>query len=90
MKVRKHLIFSGSVQGVGFRFRAWTAARELGLTGWVKNKEDGRVEMEVQGMEDGILQLLDRLEHTALIAISHVEERRLPVVRWESRFEILN
>ncbi len=90
MKIRKHLIFSGRVQGVGFRFRAWTAARELGLTGWVKNKEDGRVEMEVQGVEEEILQLLDRLENTALIAIADVEERLLPVVRWESRFEILN
>ena len=42
---------SGRVQGVGFRwFTSMTAAR-LNLTGWVRNREDGDVEMEVQGDE---------------------------------------
>ena len=48
-KVRKHIYFSGQVQGVGFRYRATNAARANGLTGWVDNLWDGRVEMEVQG-----------------------------------------
>ncbi len=47
--IRKHLIFSGRVQGVGFRYRAMNIAQMLGLTGWVKNRWDGKVEMEVQG-----------------------------------------
>ena len=47
MKVRKHIFFAGCVQGVGFRYRALYAARGLGLTGWVQNLWDGRVEMEV-------------------------------------------
>ena len=49
MKVRKH-IFAGLQSGVGFRYRALYAA-SLGLTGWVQNLWDGRVEMEVQGEE---------------------------------------
>jgi len=49
MKVRRHFYFSGMVQGVGFRFRARYLADGLGLTGWVKNLWDNRVEMEVQG-----------------------------------------
>lgn len=49
--VRKHIIFSGRVQGVGFRYTACYLARSLGLTGWVKNLWDGDVEMEVQGMK---------------------------------------
>ena len=48
-KVRKHIIFSGRVQGVGFRYTACYLARPLGLTGWVKNLTDGRVEAELQG-----------------------------------------
>ena len=48
-EIRKHLIFSGRVQGVGFRYRAMNIAQMLGLTGWVKNRWDGKVEMEVQG-----------------------------------------
>ena len=47
-KVRLHLIFYGKVQGVGFRYRSTMLANELGLTGWVKNLEDGTVEMQVQ------------------------------------------
>ena len=38
--IRKHLIFSGRVQGVGFRYRAMNIAQMLGLTGWVKNRWD--------------------------------------------------
>ena len=47
--VRKHIFFSGDVQGVGFRYRSFYIAQSLGLTGWVENLWDGRVEMEVQG-----------------------------------------
>ena len=40
--VRKHIYFSGQVQGVGFRYRAKNAARANDLTGWVDNLWDGR------------------------------------------------
>ena len=52
--VRKHIYFSGQVQGVGFRYRAKNAARANDLTGWVDNLWDGRVEMEVQGELSGL------------------------------------
>ena len=49
--IRLYIRVSGRVQGVGFRwFTSMTAAR-LNLTGWVRNREDGDVEMEVQGDE---------------------------------------
>ena len=48
--IRKHILFYGRVQGVGFRYHATYKASLLGLTGWVRNLEDGSVEMEVQGM----------------------------------------
>lgn len=48
-KIRKHIFFSGIVQGVGFRYRAYHIAQMLGLTGWVRNTWDDRVEMEVKG-----------------------------------------
>ena len=51
--VRKHIYFSGRVQGVGFRYRSYYIAQSLGLTGWVTNLWDGRVEMEVQGQTSG-------------------------------------
>ena len=43
--IRKHILFYGRVQGVGFRYHATYKASLLGLTGWVRNLEDGSVEM---------------------------------------------
>ena len=51
---RKHIVFSGSVQGVGFRYRARHAADLYGCTGWVRNEWDGSVTMEIQGEEEAI------------------------------------
>ena len=50
--IRKHIIFTGSVQGVGFRYRARHAAELYGCTGWVRNEYDGSVVMEIQGTEE--------------------------------------
>ena len=47
--IRKKIQFYGRVQGVGFRFHAQYAAETLGLTGWVKNLQDGSVVLEAQG-----------------------------------------
>lgn len=49
MEVTKHLIITGRVQGVGFRFYMERKAREFGVTGWVRNRRDGAVEAVVQG-----------------------------------------
>ena len=56
--VRKHYRFTGQVQGVGFRYRAKYAANGMCITGWAKNEWDGSVEMEVQGTEEAINQML--------------------------------
>ena len=54
-------IVSGRVQGVFFR--AWTReqAESLGLSGWVRNRPDGTVEVLAQGDPDDLAQLEDRL-----------------------------
>jgi acylphosphatase len=49
MVVTKRLLITGRVQGVGFRFYTQRKARELGLTGWVRNCRDGSVEAVIQG-----------------------------------------
>ena len=49
-----HVLVQGTVQGVGFRYYVSYTARGLGLTGWVRNREDGAVDMEVQGAPDAV------------------------------------
>ena len=51
---RVHVVFEGRVQGVGFRWNARAVATELGLTGWVRNEDDGTVTVELQGPGDKI------------------------------------
>jgi acylphosphatase len=46
---RAHVIFSGYVQGVGFRYSARRSAGGFAVTGWVRNLPDGKVELEAQG-----------------------------------------
>lgn len=59
--IRLRLLFSGEVQGVGFRWNSTAIARELDVTGWVCNLDDGTVIMEAQGAPRQIIQLLDRI-----------------------------
>lgn len=47
--IRYHMLVSGLVQGVGFRYFVWQTALRLDLAGWVKNLDSGDVELEVQG-----------------------------------------
>jgi hydrogenase maturation protein HypF len=55
---------SGVVQGVGFRPFVWRLARELALSGWVRNDAHG-VEIEVRGAAEQVRQLIERLRHDA-------------------------
>ncbi|MGB9621320.1 MAG: acylphosphatase [Brevinematia bacterium] len=56
-----HAIVSGRVQGVGFRYFVQRQAIKLGLKGWVKNREDGKVEVLAFGEEENINKLLTLL-----------------------------
>lgn len=78
--LRKHLIIHGTVQGVGFRFRAQYAASRFNITGWAQNLYDGSVEMEVQGEPESIRQMLEQIRYGHFIRIEHIEEKDIPVV----------
>ena len=61
MLSRVHVVISGRVQGVAFRYYTERWATELGLTGWVRNLFDGRVEVVAEGKKDDLDALLARL-----------------------------
>jgi acylphosphatase len=58
LKKRLHLFISGRVQGVFFRANTWKTARSLGLTGWVRNLPDGRVEVILEGDAEAAAKML--------------------------------
>ena len=78
MIVRKHIIFRGRVQGVGFRYHSTYKAENLGLTGWVRNRYDGSVEMEVQGSEVSIREMLARIQQQRWINVTDMEITEIP------------
>ncbi len=57
-KTRSHIYISGIVQGVFFRANAARKAEHLGVTGWVKNLPDGRVELIVEGEDHLVDQMV--------------------------------
>jgi acylphosphatase len=59
--IARRLIVSGRVQGVGFRFFAERAARELAVVGWVRNLPNGAVESVAEGEADAIARYVERL-----------------------------
>ena len=88
--VRKHIVFYGRVQGVGFRYRSHYAAEKFGLTGWVRNRYDGTVEMEIQGKRMCIDAMLRALEQNDYVQIDDMDTRMLAVEAEERSFRILD
>ena len=86
--VRKHIFVSGRVQGVGFRYRTYYLAESLGLTGWVRNLYDERVEMELQGREEDMNLLFRKLQENRFIYIENCEVERIAVIE-ERGFQVL-
>jgi acylphosphatase len=57
--IRNHVLISGRVQGVYFRDAYRRLARQHGVTGWVRNLPDGRVEAVLEGPPDEVHRLVD-------------------------------
>jgi acylphosphatase len=56
-RARLHLVVSGRVQGVGFRFSAYDEAKDLALAGWVRNLAGGEVEIVAEGKQESLRML---------------------------------
>lgn len=88
--IRRHIIFHGTVQGVGFRYRSYYSAQRYGLTGWVRNLYDGTVEMEVQGREASIDALILSLDRSEYVWIERMEVKKREIEMEERAFRILD
>jgi len=74
-KKRAHIFISGRVQGVFFRYSARRKALQLGLTGWVRNLSDGRVEAVFEGGEPILQEMLSWAKHGP--ALAKVEDLKI-------------
>ena len=72
--IARHLSIHGRVQGVFYRGWAVQTARSLGLTGWVRNRNDGRLEILIVGESDESDALIDKLrEGPAMARVDNIE-----------------
>ncbi len=86
--VTKQLRITGRVQGVGFRFYTERKARELGVTGWVRNRRDGAVEAVVQGSSGAVEAMIAwarRGPPSAVVAEVRVTDATGDFVTFEAR-----
>lgn len=90
--MRVSIVYTGRVQGVGFRAtaRSIVLARPPGerLTGWVRNAHDGSVEMQLQGERSVVDGVLEELERAMARNISHVDRTVMPEQPGEAGFVI--
>ncbi len=85
-----HVYVSGKVQGVYYRASTAKKAHSLGLSGWVKNLTDGRVELFVQGPADSLEQLLRWCKKGPMLAkVSNVECEVAQVDVNMAQFEVM-
>jgi acylphosphatase len=86
---RVRAIISGRVQGVSYRASTVDEARRLGLTGWVRNRLDGSVELEAEGPADGVAALLAWCTTGPPAArVDHVATEEIAPTRTDTAFTV--
>ena len=86
---RIRVCVTGSVQGVGFRYFTRDMAFKSRVTGWVRNRYDGGVELEAQGSEAFVASFLQEIRTgPPLSHVSDLQVNELPVKDGEKGFEI--
>jgi acylphosphatase len=89
-QVRARITISGRVQGVNFRAYTREQARSIGVNGWVRNLDDGRVEAVVEGPQPAVQQLISRCyKGPAHASVSRVEVAWEPPTGQERGFSIV-
>ena len=84
---RYYIVVEGRVQGVGFRFFCSMTAKPLDLTGWVRNMDNGMVEMEVQGEENSIEKFIKNIKKgNRFIRVDELYQKKIEIRPQENTF----
>jgi len=87
---RYYIVVDGRVQGVGFRYYCQMNALTLNLTGWVRNMDNGMVEMEVQGDEKVLFKFISIINKgNYFIRVTSLSKKVINVLPNESKFKII-
>ena len=73
MLVARRFVISGRVQGVGFRYYTQEWALREGVTGWVRNLADGRVELQASGESEEVDAFLEGIRQSELASLIRKE-----------------
>jgi acylphosphatase len=87
--IARQYFFSGRVQGVGFRYATKQLAKGFDVLGWVRNCDDGRVELQIMGDEDELDDFIRELHDSPLGR--HIQEqtvRSVPLLEGVTGFTI--
>ncbi len=88
-RVRRRIVVSGRVQGVGFRYFTRSAAGRIDVGGYVRNRPDGTVEAEVEGLPGEVDRFVQELRKGPPGSrVDHVDVTDLPPQEGEEGFEI--
>jgi acylphosphatase len=83
------VVVSGRVQGVGFRWHVREAARRAGVTGWVRNRPDGTVEVQVAGVAHAVDAVLEAVRRGPPAArVEHVKIEPATDAEWPPTFSV--
>ena len=86
--IRRTVLFSGRVQGVGFRYTTCRVAEDHAVTGYVRNLPDGRVEIVVEGDTSEVERFLTALKAEMASYIREVQQHDSPAGGEFRRFEV--
>ncbi len=71
---KTHVFIQGKVQGVFYRSWMKSQAESLGLVGWAKNLEDGRVEAAIQGPKEAVEQMVEKCREGSRVSqVTHID-----------------
>lgn len=87
--IRYSIMVDGRVQGVGFRYFTQMIASTLNLTGWCKNLMNGKVQIEIQGLEENVYLFISKIKQgNTFCRVNNIEQINIHIVNDEKKYSI--